>query len=109
MRWWNRQALVPGRDHPLTPSEIHDGDVCCVTPVAMSHDVGCGRLREAYRLQQIVKSHALPSRIEFRPFGDAVNISLDGRLRGRLELCPVPFAEQGSAALKGVSPVFKLD
>src|SRR5262249_28965923 len=51
MRWWNRQALIPGRDHPLTPNEISDGDVCCVTPVAMSHDVESGWLLEAYRLQ----------------------------------------------------------
>src|SRR6516162_2543207 len=109
MRWWNRQALIPGRDHPLTLNEIRDGDVCCVTPVAMRHDVGCGRLREAYRLQQIVKCHALPIRIEFRPFGDAVNINLDRRLRERLELCPVPFAEQRGAQLKSESPVSKFD
>ena len=47
MRWWYRQALVAGRDHALAANEIRDGDVCCVTAVAMSHDVGCGRLREA--------------------------------------------------------------
>src|SRR5262249_25123403 len=103
MRWRNRQALIPGRDHPLTLNEIRDGDVCSVTPVAMSHDVGCGRLFEAYRLQYIVKCRALPRRIEFRPFGDAVNIRLDRGLRERLELCPLPFAEQGPAELKSES------
>jgi len=51
----------------------------------------------------------LPCRIELRPFGDAVNVRLDRGLRERLELCPIPVAEQRSARLKGKSPIFKLD
>jgi hypothetical protein len=101
MRWQNRQAVIAGRDHALAANEICDRDVCCVTSVAMSHDVGLGRLREAHCLHQIVKCHALPARIELRPFGDTVNILFDRGLRERLELYPAPFAEQRSVKLKG--------
>jgi hypothetical protein len=38
-----------------------------------------------------------------------VNIRLDRSLRKRLELCPVPFAEERAAELKSESPVLKFD
>src|SRR5262249_17860446 len=94
MRRSNWHPPISGDDPPPTANEILDRDVCRVPSIAMSHDVGCGRIGEADCLQQIVERDALPCGIELRPFGNAVNVRLERRLRERLELRPVPFPEQ---------------
>src|SRR5262249_52209080 len=103
----NRQALVSSRDHALTVNKVRHRNVCCVSYLTISQDVGRGCVRPIRRLQQIVKCHTLPRGIELRPFSDAVNVRLDHGLREPFELCPIPFAKQVSAPLKGKSPVFE--
>src|SRR5262249_4641135 len=103
----NRQTRIAGHDSPLAPNKVRHGDVRCVISVAMSHDIRSRRVRQANRLQKIVKRHALPCRIQLRPFRDAVNVRLDRGLRQRFELCPAPFPKRRCAKLNSEIPVLE--
>ncbi len=67
------------------------------------------RLLDGRGREQVVERHALPERVELRPFCDAMNVRLDCGLGERLEFSPCPLAELQSVELKRKSPVFQCD
>ena len=64
-------------------------------------DAGCG--------EHIVDQHAVPRRIELRPFGDAVNVADLMRLRQSVELGPAPFGYRFGTNLEREGPVIRAD
>ena len=105
VRGWNRRSVVASRDHALAADKVGDWDICRVASVAVRHDVKRWRLLDGRGREQVVERHALPDRVELRPFCDAMNVRLDCGLGERVEFSPCPLAELQSVEVKPKSPL----
>ena len=72
----NRQVVISRRNHAVAANEISRWHICCVAAITMGHEVGRRRFIDAGRLQEIVKRHPSPRRIELRPFCNAMEVCL---------------------------------
>ena len=104
-----RLPLIVERDHGLAADEIGRWHIGRVAVEGMGeHELG-RRRGEGCRGENVVDQHALPGRVELRPFGDAMDVAgLPGFGQG-IELRPIPFGDRARAHLQGEGPVLCAD
>src|SRR4051794_31046798 len=103
-----RLAFVLERDHGLPRCEVGERHVGGVSVVAMYEYKPSGSAKASVS-EDVVDGHALPSRVELRPRGHAVDIARHPGSRERIELRPAPRFDGTRSDLQREGPIRGID